>query len=108
MQAAEKGHMNAQFHLAEYYAHKNNHSEALKWFDKAAQQNHVRALRIAGNMYKRGIGTEINSQKAFEYYIKADELGKDSWAQTAIGHMYQTGQYVKKDLKKALQRLRVK
>ena len=82
---------------------KHDDANALKWFEKAAKQNHVIALRIAGNMYKTGSGTGTDYKKACEYYTKAIELGGDSWAQAALGNMYERGLYVKKNIKKAFE-----
>lgn len=101
LQAAEKGNKSSQYHLGMYYSNvKHEDAEALKWFEKAAQKDHVNALVIAGNMYKNGRGTKIDYKKAFDYYTRAIELeDNNSYAQVALAHMYQQGFYVKRNLK---------
>jgi TPR repeat protein len=54
-----------------------------------------------GWCYYKGIGTDVDKQKAFELYQKAANLGNDT-AQYNIANMYEYGIGVKKDIDQAI------
>ena len=75
-QAAEQGHIEAQFALGaalkmpgEY----KNTREAVKWLHKAAEQGHQEAQYELGHSYEFGIGVEINLQEADKWYRMGEE-----------------------------------
>lgn len=50
---------------------------ARMYFEKAAEDNHVGALRALGTMYEFGDGVEINLKTALSYYEQAAKLGDE-------------------------------
>ena len=79
-QAAEKGHMEAQYKLAEIYrmgkAVEQDMSEALKWYLKAAEQGQPEAMNEVCKCYLDGNGTERDVDKAVEWYFRFAETGR--------------------------------
>ena len=94
-EAAERGDAEAQFRLGDiYYEGKEvsqDHSEALKWFRKAAEQGHAGAL--SHELYQKAILPE------------AAEQG-DAEAQFRLGSIYYQGRGVPLDHSEALKWLR--
>lgn len=78
-----------------------DYKEAIKWYEKAADKKHIRALNNLAHIYQKGYGVEKDYEKAMEYLLKAAKLG-DDMAQFNLGIMYQTGKGLDKDMKKAL------
>ena len=52
-----------------------NLPEALRWYERAAQQMHPRALKALGEMYEKGKGVEKNLVKAYACLSLASERG---------------------------------
>ncbi len=75
--------------------------QAVKWFQKAAEQGQVDAQNNLGVMYSNGQGVLQDYEQAVEWYRKAAEQGYTS-AQNNLGVMYQKGQGVLKDPKQAI------
>ena len=112
---AEKGDVASQFALGECYYNGDgvevNHSEAAKWYRKAAEQGDINAQLKLGAMYAtlyeagkgvvRDYGESIKWYgKAADQYRKAAELGDDR-AQCNLGLMYLNGQGVPQDYAEA-------
>ena len=57
-------------------------------------------MEMIGYFYNCGIGTYVNKEKAFEFYQKAANLNH-MIAQYNLAVMYETGNGVAKDIKKA-------
>ena len=74
--------------------------EAVKWYQKAAEQGYARAQCNLGDMYFYGGGVERSDEKAVEWYLKAAEQGNAS-AQTDLGLMYLNGDGVEQSDAKA-------
>lgn len=108
--AAEKGNADAQFTLGTIYAgaeyrtekpyfmgestmfgDKINYSHAAYWYNKAAEQGHLKAMYNLGNAYRKGTGVEQNFLKATQLISKAAEQGENR-AQLAFGDMYREGE----------------
>src|SRR5687768_5005777 len=72
---AMAGEDRAQFNLgvSSYYGHdiKQDHAEAFKWYEKAAQQGNVRAEFNLASLYMDGLGVQQNSAEAIKWYEKA-------------------------------------
>ena len=64
-----------------------DYEQALHWYEKAAEQGHVKAQFICGKMYDDGEGTATNREKALYWYEKAAEQG-DAKAQLEVGKHY--------------------
>lgn len=81
-QAAEQGHIEAQFALGaalkmpgEY----KNTREAVKWLRKAAEQGHQEAQAELGHCYEFGVGVEINLQEADKWYRMGEEEPEEEY-----------------------------
>ncbi len=76
-------------------------SEAVKWYRKAAEQGHATAQYNLGCMYNLGEGVREDDSEAVKWYRKAAEQG-NSWAQYILGNMYYDGEGVEKDKSEAV------
>ena len=120
--AAEQGHVDAQYNLAVMYGrgirapgdytgvpegytgHPDDiiHSfedcqeYAAKWFRLAAEQGHVSAQAVLGEMYESGRGVPQDYSEAAKWHHLAAEQGH-AVAQSRLGHMYFVGHGVPKD-----------
>ena len=107
IQAAEKGHTEAQYNLGMMYFRGigiyENWTKAREWLLKAADKGHTEAQYYIGYMYEFGFGGQYRADekpKAREYYLKAAEKGYAK-AQYALGMMYKDGKGGPRDYKKA-------
>jgi TPR repeat protein len=73
-----------------------NDSEAVKWYRKAAEQDHVGAQYALGWAYYKGEGVPQDYGEAFNWYQKAAEQG-DSGSQYRLGVMYEKGEGIAQD-----------
>jgi TPR repeat protein len=100
----EKGNAPAQFKLGVMYFRgkgtSQNYQEALKWFQKAAQQGLSEAQYNTGVMYYQGKGVTLDYTKAFEWFNKAAKQNNPK-AQYNLGIMYASGEGVPQDYVKA-------
>ncbi|MDP8176654.1 tetratricopeptide repeat protein [Pasteurella skyensis] len=77
--AAEGGHSQAQYDLSKYYYTEESgveaNQKAFSWALKAAKQKYTEAEYLLGVYYLYGIGTNVNFDKAMEYFekVKAKE-----------------------------------
>ncbi len=108
---ANQGHAMAQYKLGECYQNGENgcvknDTKALEWYQKSVAQGNGCAQYGLGEMYQEGLGgLKKDPAQALKLYQDAREsfvqLEGDVFVQNNLGHMYQTGQGVTKDLKKA-------
>lgn len=78
-----------------------NPEEAVKWWQKAAEQENVAAQFNLGVCYENGVGVLQNSELAVFWYTKAAEQGH-AVAQYYLGNCYAQGEGVPKDYQLAL------
>ncbi len=71
LKAAEKGNAEAQYEMGIYFSLDKKYSEAVRWFYKAAGQEHGKAQFECGECCLYGKGVPKNKDKAVEWYIKA-------------------------------------
>lgn len=71
-------------------------AEAVKWYQKAAEQGDVRAQFNLGHMYDHGRGVTQDDAVTVKWYRKAAEQG-DADAQHKLGLMYKEGRGVRQD-----------
>ncbi len=103
IKAAEMGHENAQWCLANYYFDgkfiEQNYKEARKYFEKVLEQPDTLPLsdftksqssQKLAEMYANGYGVEKDLEKAFDYY-----LAGNAWLKVA--ECYDLGRGVKQD-----------
>ena len=97
---AEKGDANAQNELGvRYYSGqgvKKNFNEALKWFTKAAAQEHPKAQYNLGVLCEKGEGVIENDKEAMKWFTKAAAQGFAK-AQADLGSMYFIGKGVQQN-----------
>lgn len=73
-----------------------NIEAAIKYFEKASENNYVYAYNNLGRIYEE----RKDYKKAYEYYLLSASL-EESWASNKLGQWYRKGIYVEKDMKKA-------
>lgn len=85
-QAAQRGHMGAQYALGELYyyeqgtdtCYKNDIEKSIYWFKEAAKQGYANAQRFLGIIYFYGMnGARKNLTKAKYWFKKAADQGDD-------------------------------
>ena len=62
---------------------KQDYSEAVKWFTKAAEQGHVRAQSMLGAYYMVGRGAPQDFQKAYFWSVLA-RAGLDEYSKSRV------------------------
>ena len=80
---------------------KQDHAEAVKWYQKAAEQGYTSAQYNLGSNLYVGNGITQNYTEALNWWLKAAESG-DADSQNNVGAMFQRGQGVKQDYSEAL------
>lgn len=79
-EAADAGDVDAQIALANIYYYdgarvKRDPAAARKWYDMAAKQNNVDAMRRLGEMNAKGDGGRKDTKKALQLWTAADKAG---------------------------------
>ena len=75
IKSAEQGNVNAQFLLGKFYDSGLEYEKALDWYKKAAEKNVAEAYYNIAAFYIFGNGIPKDTTKAYDYYLKAAELG---------------------------------
>ena len=91
-QKAEQGDANAQYKLGEHYEY-DDPEEAERWYRKAAEQNHVDAMRNLSLFYAQG--DRYDEKESAKWLAKAAKLG-DSVALSELS-IYSTGKVLPAD-----------
>ncbi|WP_075340619.1 tetratricopeptide repeat protein [Tenacibaculum agarivorans] len=90
---AEKDYDKAQLLLGKIYTKQEeltHHKKGFKLVKKAAKQDNRFAMVYLADLYKKGIGTEVDIKKAKKWYKKAYDLGSDK-ATYALGYLFYKG-----------------
>ena len=99
--AAEQGHPEAQFSLANCYYYGNGVEEdiieAVRWYRKAAENGDKDAQYSLGYCYFNGEGVRANMDEAVRWYRKSAEQG-NTFAQYNLGYCYYNGSGVEEDI----------
>ena len=78
-----------------------DYEEAVKWYEKAAEQGCKEAIRELGFAYRTGdLHLYPSDEKSFYYYMEAAKQG-DAFSQTKIAEFYMEGEGVRKNQKEA-------
>src|SRR6266545_1227698 len=98
---AETGDAQSQYELGAAFFFGNfgvakDEVEALKWWRKAADQNHATAQHILGLCYAKGEGVAKDDVEAVKWFRKAAEQN-DAKAQHDLGVCYADGEGVPKN-----------
>jgi TPR repeat protein len=102
--AANLGNNRAQCNLALMYKNEHFMKDDGKVFElskKCSEGKHSGGINLLGYCYNNGIGTDVDTQKAFELYQEAANLG-NKVAQYNLANMYQNGEGVEKNMSKAI------
>ena len=103
--AAEKGHIKAQYYLAQFYSSgkgvTKDSTEALKWYRKAAEQGDIYAQHDLACFYYNGEGVTKDYAEAVKWFRKSAERG-DNYSQQSLGNCYYYGEGVTKDYSEAV------
>jgi TPR repeat protein len=83
---ATAGDMVAQYQLGEHYllgkGVEKDSITAIKWLERAAEQNYLNAAEMLGQVYMSGLGVPTDSKKAFKWLQIASDIataqGEDS------------------------------
>ena len=98
---AEQGDAEAQYVLAQGYAHGRgigmDRTEAAKWFRKAAEQGYAKAQYHLGFCYLHGKGVVLDKLEAVKWYRLAAEQGF-AMAQFQLGDCYYRGEGPMEDI----------
>ena len=95
------------FFLASFYeegiATSQNYTEALKWYEIAADNNNSDAMNNLGLMYQNGKGiSNPDFSAAAKWYTRGAEMGNPS-AMNNLGSLYNTGKGVQQSKRTALE-----
>ena len=98
---AEKGDAHSQYELGDLFYLGNcgvaqSYEEAVKWYRKAAAQNHAGAQWLLGTCYATGHGVAQDEAEAVKWFRKA-AAQNHAGAQWLLGTCYATGLGVAKD-----------
>ena len=83
-QAANQDIAQSQFEYGQLIESQHNNSEAIEWYEKAAQNGYIPAMNRLGEIFYRGLGTELDRKRGKIYYHQAANLG-DKVAQFKYG-----------------------
>ncbi|CUP25407.1 FOG: TPR repeat%2C SEL1 subfamily [Bacteroides xylanisolvens] len=100
LELSNEGDVFAQANVAWGYRKGYDNLEAVKWYQKAAEQGLAIAQYKLGTMYEKGRGVEPSDEKAVEWFQKAAEQGLAD-AQCKLGFMYRNGTGVEQSYAKA-------
>jgi TPR repeat protein len=79
----------------------HSYEEAIKWYTKAADAGHIRAMCGLGVMYEKGLGVEKSPAEAMRLYLQSASKGWSN-AYAYVGFMYEDGVGVPVSKPKAL------
>lgn len=98
--SAHRDYPQAAYQLGKLAQEAKNNSDAIEWYKKAAQQNHVKAQLELANIYYEGklVLTDLNTGKK---YYKGPAHAGYSKAMIGLGNIYYDGKDSKKNYKKA-------
>ncbi len=75
VETAEDGLRCAQYGMGNQYYSQKKYSDALQWYQMAAEHGHVISQFKLGSMYEKGEGVDTDYSKAEYWYTKAAENG---------------------------------
>lgn len=103
---ATAGEHVAQFAVAQHYHQglgvEKDVAQAVRWYTKAAEKNHIEAQVILGKIFESGEGLRQDFRKAAKWYDLAANIGKHAGAQFALAQLYFDGRGVPNDPSQAL------
>jgi hypothetical protein len=104
-EAAEGGHLEAQYTLGSIGSRNEDYDEAFKWFTRAANAGHRDSKTALAVCYGAGQGTEVNTDEAVKWLTQAASEGCSD-AKFRLGALYLQGQEVEEDATRGMAYLR--
>lgn len=99
---ALNGDAESQHILGFIYRITGKKTEAVRWYNAAAEQKYAGAQFAMGNIYSKGMaGIKPDMRKAIDYYKKAAKQGHVK-AQNNLASLYYYGNGVRQDFEKAI------
>ena len=98
---ASQGNAASQFIMYQRYATQNKSQQALAFCQKAAAQNHIKAMMTMAQLYEEGRWVQQSKKNAFAWYHKAATLGWEL-AELKVSDSYFEGVGIEKDTTMAL------
>lgn len=86
--ASDQDHITANYNLGIIFDRNNEHEQALKYFTLAAEAGHANAQKELFFIYKDGLGTSVNIEKA-RHYCKLSATQNNLEALYLLGQSYQ-------------------
>ena len=103
--SAENGDVTSQLILADYYMKKQNYTEVIEWYSKAAEQGDAYGQAGLGRCYYEGFGVEKDYAEAVKLFRKSTDQGS-AYGQAGLGACYLQGFGVEKDYAEAVKLFR--
>ena len=105
LEAINKGYENSTLHRYLAYSYFNegkeqNRVQAAKWFRTAAGEGDAESMYMLGMILRMGLGTEVNKQEAFSWFMKATD--KFAYADLAVASCYGNGEGVAQNYPEAI------
>lgn len=100
--AANAGNADAQLKYGNHLIQEKRPKEAVEFFQRAAEQEHLDALFQMGRCYHYGLGVEQDFKNAASYYYRAAKMGHIE-GQFNLAFLYETGNGVEQHLEYALE-----
>ena len=105
--AVETGDIEAMFNVGKFLnvAGETDEDKAkgLDILIKTSDAGYSEACSVLGEAYEAGRGTEIDTKKAFEYYLKGAEMYSSTFYYDNVGYCYEEGVGVEQDYAKAVE-----
>ncbi|MCP4393296.1 MAG: sel1 repeat family protein [Alphaproteobacteria bacterium] len=99
---AVKGDAESQYVLGYIYRKTGNYKNAIKWYQKSADQKYPAAMYAMGNIYSKGMGTiKPSLRTAIKWYQKAAQKGHAK-SQNNLASLYYYGNGVEQNFAEAI------
>jgi TPR repeat protein len=104
--AAIQNHIKSQFKLGECYyigdGVDKDYKQAFFWWKRSGEQGHEESQNNLYCLYQNGLGVKKDIDESFRWLQKAIKKENKSITLYNIAEVYEKGEAIKKDLKKAL------
>ncbi|MDX9783031.1 MAG: tetratricopeptide repeat protein [Bacteroidales bacterium] len=105
LEAINKGYENSTLHRHLAYSYFNegkeqHRAQAVKWFRTAAGEGDGESMYMLGMILKMGLGTNVNKQESFSWFMKASD--KFAYATLAVASCYGNGEGVAQNYPEAI------
>lgn len=91
------------YYLGKTYYYDKQYEKAFECFKKCESENYKKAYFDLALAYDLGLGVQIDSKKAMEYYNKVEENSNNGIVFNNLGLMYKKGEVCPKDPNKAFE-----